>query len=303
MKRANIVVVGSLNMDLVASAERMPEVGETISGTGFHTIPGGKGANQAVGCAKLGASVMMLGAVGDDFYGQAIVKQLEDHQIDTSELAVLPESTGIASIIHTPDDNCIVVVPGANGAFDVAQLASRQQYIEQAKVLVVQLEIGLPTVERAMEIAHAKGVTIILNPAPAAKLPVNMLKMAHYITPNETELEALSGQKIDDDAALEAVLRDWEASYGSKIIVTRGAAGCSYIGEGGLCTVPAPKVEVRDTTGAGDAFNGALAFGLQNGWELARCVKFAVTASSLSVCKFGAQAGMPTLAEVEERLI
>lgn len=302
MNRNRIVVVGSLNMDLVVSSPRIPEIGETISGHDFHTIPGGKGANQAVGCAKLGADVAMLGAVGDDAYGKALLESLRSHGVNTDNVAVVEKNTGIASIIHTATDNCIIVVPGANAAFDTERLVSLEPQIAQAGVLLVQLEIDIKTVERALEVAKRGGVTTILNPAPAASLPERLLRLADFVTPNETELEVLCGREIGSEAELELALADWSGRYGGQLIVTRGAIGCSYLCEGRLRTVPALSVEVVDTTGAGDAFNGALAHCLAQGWPLEKAVPFAVTTSSLSVTRFGAQAGMPVLKEVLDRL-
>jgi ribokinase len=289
-------------MDLVVSAHRIPEIGETISGHDFHTIPGGKGANQAVGCAKLGADVAMLGAVGNDSYGKAIVESLLSYGVATDNIAILADKTGIASIIHTSTDNCIIVVPGANAAFDTERLAALEPQIARAGVLLVQLEIDIKTVERALEVAKSNGVTTILNPAPAVSLPERMLRLADFVTPNETELEVLCGHKISGEAELEQVLAGWNERYGGQLIVTRGAAGCSYYSEGRLHTVPALSVEVVDTTGAGDAFNGALAHCLAQGWPMEKAVPFAVATSSLSVTRFGAQAGMPRLQEVLERL-
>jgi len=288
-------------MDLVVSAQRIPEIGETISGSAFHTVPGGKGANQAVACAKLGADVSMLGGVGNDAYGKAMTASLQAYGVNIDHLAVLGDTTGIASIIHTPDDNCIVVVPGANGAFDKEQLVQLETQIAEASVLLVQLEIQLETVEAALAAAKQNGVITILNPAPAAELPEHMMRMADYMTPNETELEMVCKRKINNDEELEQTLRDWKRDYGCQLIVTRGSAGCSYLEDDVLHTAPALKVEVSDTTGAGDCFNGALAHGLSQGWPLSQVIPFAVTASSLSVTKFGAQAGMPLLQEVLDR--
>lgn len=302
MERNRIVVVGSLNMDLVVTTPRAPQMGETITGSGFHTVPGGKGANQAVGCARLGADVVMLGAVGRDAYGASILENLEASGVDISRIAQLEESTGIAAITHTADDNCIIVVPGANGAFGPERLAEAEERIAGAGVLLVQLEIEQSTVERALEVAKAGGATTILNPAPAVKLPERLLRLTDFVTPNETELEVLCGHAIDSEAELERVLAEWSRTYGGQLIVTRGSKGCSYYSEGQLHTVPALLVEAVDTTGAGDAFNGALAYGLAQGWPLTRTVPFAVTAASVSVTRFGAQAGMPTLSEVLERL-
>lgn len=301
MIRPNIAVVGSLNMDLVVTAERMPKVGETILGDNIHYIPGGKGANQAVGCARLGAEVGMIGALGDDPFGQEIFHNLTDQGVKTGAIERLKGvSTGIASIVHTPEDNCIIVVSGANDRCTIELVSKYQGEIEGADVLLLQLEIPLDSVYRALVIAEGSGGATILNPAPARELTPEILERVDYLTPNETEFEQLSGCSAKTEDELEQKMLEWENRYRQRVILTRGDKGCSYLHNQRLQTIPAPKVGVVDTIGAGDAFNAALAFGIGQGWTVERSVRFAVTAASLSVSKFGAQSGMPTLEEVEQ---
>lgn len=301
-KHFDIAVVGSLNMDIVVSAKQMPKIGETITGQAIHYIPGGKGANQAVGCARLESRVVMLGAVGADAFGVRLIDEMRDAGVHMDEVLTLDNPTGTATIVHTPEDNCIIVVPGANGEYTTERLAGATHYLQQAKVVVAQLEIPLSTVEHALRTARDAGAVTILNPAPAASLSAELLRLADYLTPNETELEGLSGRTFETDEELTAILADWERTYAHKVIVTRGARGCSYLDDSGeLVTVAPPAVQVVDTTGAGDAFNAALAYGLSEAWTLAESVRFAVRASALSVTRFGAQAGMPTRAEVIEK--
>ncbi|WP_058302951.1 ribokinase [Gorillibacterium timonense] len=329
MNRPRIAVVGSLNMDLVVTAERMPQTGETLTGESIHSISGGKGANQAVACARLGAQVDLIGAVGDDTFGSSLLAELKKSGVSTDTVSRLTDTaTGIASILHTRQDNSIVVVPGANGKVSAELVERSADTIRQADVLLVQLEIPLDAVKAALRIAQSAGVRTVLNPAPARSLPREMLLLADYFTPNETEfaffnrgyrqplpsemqnapsgsplsdheqaatVQADSGQGADD---WQAALSEWAQHYGHTVILTRGREGASYLHNGAPVTVPAPIVQAVDTTGAGDCLNGAFGFGLASGWSVEHSLQFAVKAASLSVTKFGAQAGMPTFAEV-----
>lgn len=301
--RPRIVVIGSLNMDLVVSMERMPQIGETILGTSIHYIPGGKGANQAVGCSYLGADVVMIGAVGNDQFGQRIISEMQRFGVKTDRITIMEGTpTGTATIMLTKDDNCIVVVPGANAFCSAEQVNQYEEAIRYADVLLVQLEIPISTVEQALSIARAHGVKTILNPAPAQVLSDQLLKLVDYITPNETEFELLSRANISSDQALETEMLRWQQTYEHTVIVTRGEKGSSYLDRitDELNTIPVIPVKVIDTTGAGDAFNAALSYCLASGWSIEECVSFAGKAASLSVTKFGAQSGMPTFEEVNQ---
>ncbi|WP_040949793.1 ribokinase [Gorillibacterium massiliense] len=305
MKRPRIAVVGSLNLDLVVSAERMPQAGETITGESIHYIPGGKGANQAVACARLGAHVDMIGAVGDDSFGSSMLAELEKNGVSTGTVSRLTNTpTGIASILHTRQDNCIVIVPGANGKVTPGLVEQAAETIRQADILLVQLEIPLDAVEAALRIARSAGVRTVLNPAPARNLPAELLELADYFTPNETEFafyrESIPANSTPPEAEADWQngLAEWARHYGHTVILTRGREGASYLQDGSSVTIPAPIVQAVDTTGAGDCLNGALGFGLASGWSLEQSLRFAVRAASLSVTKFGAQAGMPTFSEV-----
>ena len=284
VKRPKIVVVGSLNMDLVVSMERMPLKGETVQGTNIHYISGGKGANQAVGCAKLQSDVSMIGAVGDDRLGQQILMQLQEYGVPTDKIAVMKDlPTGTATILHTEEDNCIVIVPGANGTCSPELMNQYEAAIRSADVLIVQLEIPLSAVQQALAVARSFGVCTILSPAPAQQLSDELLKLVEYITPNETEFQQLSGADITTDQALEHEIRLWQQKYGHTVIVTRGEKGSSYLDtlENKLCTIPVSPVKVVDTTGAGDAFNAALSYGISLEWPLAKIVAFAGKYASL----------------------
>ncbi|RED89071.1 MULTISPECIES: ribokinase [Cohnella] len=301
MNRPRIAVVGSLNMDLVVSTERMPRVGETISGKTIHYIPGGKGANQAVGCARLGAEVHMIGAVGDDMFGSVLMTNMKDNGVCTDGIGIIEHTpTGIASILHTSEDNCIVIIPGANGAMTPARVEQSARFIAQADLVLIQLEIPLESVYAALRIARSAGVRTVLNPAPARDLSADLLQLADCITPNETEFASLGGfMETDGQDAWQDGLSNWEKRHDHKVILTRGKHGASYRNNGQPVTIPAPVVAAVDSTGAGDCLNAAFGFGLASGWSIEQSLKFAVKAASLSVTKFGAQAGMPTIEEIE----
>lgn len=309
-----ITVVGSLNMDLVISMDRMPVEGETLAGRELHTLPGGKGANQAAGAARLGVRTGMIGQVGDDAFGRQMLDQMKKMGVQSEAIGVHESApTGIASIYHTEDDNCIVIVAGANGECTGEWVERHREQIEQSHVLLVQLEVPLDAVRRSLEIARAAGAATVLNPAPAQELPADLLALADYVTPNETEFAALSGKEPASDPEIAEALEVWQREVGSRVILTRGGAGCSFLGEDGkLQTVAAPKVKVVDTTGAGDTLNAALCVKLAelaagggsapNDGELREALAFAVQAASLSVTRFGAQDGLPSRTEVDAAL-
>lgn len=300
-RKPRIAVVGSLNMDLVISMQRMPRTGETVQGEDIHYISGGKGANQAVGCAKLGAEVSMIGAVGGDGFGAQIMERMNGFGVNADTVSVLPDAaTGTAAILHADGDNCIVIVPGANGRCTPELIRSHASVIAEADALIVQLEIPLPAVEAALRIAREAGVRTIINPAPALPLTDEQIGLGDYFTPNETEFEYYYGSPAATEEELFRQMKAWRQRFPRQtLIVTRGKHGISCLGGGDdIVTVPAPLVDVVDTTGAGDSFNAALCFGLAAGWNLERTLPLAVKAASHSVTIFGAQDGMPSLADL-----
>lgn len=296
-----IIVVGSLNIDQVISLERLPVIGETVKANGIEYFPGGKGANQAVGCARLGADVLMIGALGNDAYGKQLLQSLDAHGVRTDALAIVDNiPTGAAIICKTPSNNCIAVVEGANACCAPELLDALEERIRNAKLMLVQLEIPLDTVRHALLLAKRNGIRTILNPAPAHALNEEILRLSDFLTLNETEFETLVGQKICSDAALEARMMEWERKYGHRLIVTRGEKGASFLLNRQMQTVPAKRVTAVDTTGAGDAFNAALSVSVvQGGTDLEEMVRFSSAAASLSVQKPGAQGSMPAMEEVE----
>jgi ribokinase len=290
-----IVVVGSINMDLVTQAPRFAGPGETLLGERFLTVPGGKGANQAVAAARLGAEVALVGAIGNDSFGRQLRQGLVAEQIDLTHVVQLDDgATGTASISIAGGENQIIVVPAANARITPAQLQQAQALIARADYVLVQMEIPMETVEATLRLGHRLGVPVILNPAPAQKLPLEWLKLARYITPNQHELALLLGlDPLDDFHAL-------MQRCPCPVVLTRGAEGAWYREQGPPVHQPGFPVEVVDSTGAGDTFNAALAVFLREG--LPAAVRKACAAAALSVSKLGAQGGMPRLSDVEALL-
>lgn len=296
-----IVVVGSLNMDLVLKVDRNPKVGETLKGDNINYFVGGKGSNQAVAAARLGNEVSMVGAVGDDTFGEKLIKHLAQEHVNVSSISIEDHTfTGIATIMKTPEDNSIVIVPGANDFCNNELVEKNLDLIKSADILITQFEVPNDTVAYALKKAKELGVQTILNPAPAREISKEILDNTDYITPNETEFEIISRKTLDSSEKLEAEMIMWQANNLTKLIVTRGADGVSFVEKGKVVTIPSIKVNVVDTTGAGDTFNGALAHCLSHKMNLREAISFASRAASLSVTRFGAQTGMPTIEEVEE---
>lgn len=286
-----IVVVGSLNIDLAVEVERRPEKGETLSGRDFHTFPGGKGANQAVAIGRLGETCAMLGCIGEDTNGKLMYEVLQKEGLELAYLKQVEGPNGVAVITLSEQDNSIIVVPGANQSVTVDYIEANRKIIEAADLVVTQLEIPLEAVCYLGEMTSKKGIPLILNPAPAQVLPKALIEQCTYLTPNEHECKILFGE----EESLEACLK----KYPNKLIVTQGAQGVSFYDGKEVVNVPAYKMEVVDTTGAGDTFNGALAYQLAQGIGLREAIDFANLAAGLSVTKLSAQGGMPTLEQIK----
>ena len=299
--RSRVTVVGSLNMDLVARAPRMPHPGETLAGRTFAQVPGGKGGNQAVAAARLGARVAMLGCVGADGNGAQLRAGLEAEAIDCSAVETGKEATGVALIVvDDASQNAIVIVAGSNGEVTPATVARHEAVLASADVVICQLETPPDTVRAALAAARRLGKTVILNPAPATgPLPADWLPLIDYLIPNELEAATLTGLPVDsaDDAAkAAAALR---AAGARNVLVTLGARGVFAALEDAQATLyDAPTVKAVDTTAAGDTFIGGFAAQLALGESVDAAIRFAQRAAALSVTRAGAQPSIPTRAEV-----
>lgn len=301
-----IVVVGSLNMDLVACAARIPVVGETLTGHTYFDEPGGKGANQAYAVARLGGQVAMLGRVGSDDFGRRMRENLQQVGCDVSRLATIPDSVSGIALIFVADDghNSIIIVPGANDQLSPNDVeAEREGLLKGSSLVLLQLENPLPTVMEAARVAHSVGARVVLDPAPAPPkpLPNELLQMVDVLTPNETEAAILAGMQPSRlDANQAAEIAEKLRGRGAKSVVVKlGDQGCLLAEDGTPRPLPAPKVKAVDTTAAGDVFNGGLAVGLAEGVTLAQACEFANAAAALSVTRMGTQAATPSRNEVD----
>lgn len=303
--RPRIVVVGSINLDLVVSCARLPLPGETVVGHALREYPGGKGANQAVAAARLGARVAMIGRVGDDDYGQRLRGELVAAGVDAAYVLDTPDcQSGLAAInVGDAGENSIVVIGGANAKLTPADVAASASAFHDAQVLLVQLEVPLDTIVAAVNLARKHGVQVIVDPAPAAdSLPAELFA-ADVLCPNETEAARLCGRSVESVADARAAAA-WLCERGARIaIVKRGERGCVVAESGGRQReFAAYEVRVIDTTAAGDAFAGALAVALAESQPLDRAIPFAAAAAAISVTRPGAQPAMPTREEVERLL-
>ena len=299
-----IVVIGSLNMDMVVRTNRAPNAGETLMGQAFALSPGGKGANQAVAAARLGAEVSMIGSVGKDTFGSEMLEIIKQEGIHIEHISVSEtEATGVASIVIEEDgENRIIVVPGANIDLFVEDIQALESIISQAEMIVMQLEMELAMSEHAIAIAHRHGIPVILNPAPARVLKDEMLGQVSFLTPNETEAGILTGMTVDSLETAEQAARILLQKGVKNVIVTLGAKGALIVNAEGAKSVPGFPVKAIDTVAAGDSFNGALAQQLVLGKTLEEAVSFANAVGALAVGKEGAIPSLPQLSEVEQFL-
>jgi ribokinase len=298
---AKITVVGSSNTDMVVMTPRIPSPGETVIGGEFVMVGGGKGANQAVAAARLGAEVTFVARVGSDVFGSRAVEDFRREGIKTEFIGVDEGArSGVALIfVDEKGENVIVVAPGANGRLAPEHIEQARCPIEQSDVLIVQLEVPVETVAAAAEIAHRGATKVILNPAPAQDLPKSLLAMVDVLTPNETEAARLVGLESLDGTDPEEVGRELLAMGVGAVVMTLGSQGALIVTADEMSRVEAPKVDPVDTTAAGDAFSGALGVALAEGKSLKAAAEFATRVAAISVTRLGAQPSLPTRAEVD----
>ena len=289
-------VVGSINMDMVVTSERIPSKGETIKGNDISYIPGGKGANQAVAAVRLGAEVEMFGCVGNDDNGRILIENLIKEGIHTRNIQKIDNvTTGIAVITVAENDNSIIVVAGANNMVDKAYVDSISKDLLACDMVVLQHEIPQETVEYVIHLCHEHQIKVVLNPAPARPVGKEIIDMVNYLTPNEHEAIIIFGADSNSEDLLK--------QYPEKLIITQGEKGVSVCQNSGeVLLVPARKASVVDTTGAGDTLNGAFTVAISNNKNIADALRFANVAASLSTEKFGAQGGMPSFEAVMKEI-
>jgi len=298
-KMTKILVVGSINMDLVVRVSHSPKPGETVLGSDFATFPGGKGANQAVAASRMGGEVSMVGRVGMDDFGDGLLQELVDNQIKTAHVIKDPTApTGIAMIaVAHNGENMIVVASGANSKVSVEDVNEANSLMSETDIMLVQMECPLETVTAAIELANVHGLPVILNPAPAQSLSKDILSMVDYLTPNQSELVLLTGEEDLEEGVQK--LHSWGVQ---NIVVTLGSEGAWVISKDIDLHLPAYQVTAVDTTAAGDAFNGALAVAIAEGEPLLKAVRYGMAAGALATTKRGAQPSLPTREAVEQFL-
>ncbi|MGP0174480.1 ribokinase [Pseudomonas sp. NCHU5208] len=294
--QGKVLVVGSLNMDLIVRAPRLPRGGETLAGQAFATAAGGKGANQAVAAARLGAQVAMIGCVGADAYGQQLRSGLIEEGIDCAGVETVDGvPTGIASIlVDDAGQNAIVIVAGGNGALTPAHLEAQQHLLAAAQVLIVQLEVPDASVEAAMRVGREAGCTVILNPAPVAgPLPAHWYAMADYLIPNESEAAALTGMPVDSPQSAQLAAHSLLQAGACRVLITLGAQGVLYADAEQQRHFSVTPVQAVDTTAAGDTFVGGFAAALAAGQPLPAAIALGQQAAALAVTRPGAQPSIP----------
>ncbi len=294
---ASILVIGSSNTDMVLRVAALPRPGQTISGGEFQTFGGGKGANQAIAARRAGGSVSFIAAIGDDDLGRSAIKSLAAEGIDTSGISVLPGTPSGVAFIFVSDsgENCIGVAPGANACLSPGVLLSQAHSFDNADLMLIQLETPLETVRTAVDMAEKRQLPVVLNPAPAAALPDDLLQGLFCITPNESEAEALTSVAVNDVASASAAAERLLQRGVENVVITMGSKGALLRNASETFLQPAESVAVVDTTGAGDTFNGVFTTMVAKGHSLPQAIEIAVGAATLSVQTAGAIASIPRL--------
>ncbi len=302
MEKKGVLVVGSSNMDLVVTVKKFPDPGETIFGNRFEMFPGGKGANQAVCAARLGCKTTFIGKMGNDNFNEKLSQTMIESGVDLSNLFVdQKEHTGTALItVEGSGQNQIIVISGSNMKLTPEDIESKSFLFEEAAVVLTQLEIPIETVMKTAILAKQNDSLFILNPAPAASLPEDLFPLIDFITPNENELELLTGIAIRDDNSIEQAAKRLLRKGIKNVIVTLGNRGCMLINESTTKIYPVVKVNVIDSTAAGDAFNGALASSLSEEHSIDEAIEFANKVASVAVTRMGAQSSLPYIDEIKD---
>jgi ribokinase len=299
-KVKRILVIGSLNMDMVTNVAYTPIVGETTIGKGLTYIPGGKGANQAVAIGRLGGDVSMLGVVGNDKNGQILKDNLKNNNVYINNIVCTDVApTGMAFVmVNRSGDNSIVVIPGANNELDTNIVNDTS--FKDFDYLVAQMEIPIKSLEYAFELAKRNNIYTVLNPAPARELSKKLLQCTDLLIPNETEFEILTGYDVDSDESIKKGVEQLRKQGINEIVLTLGDRGARYFSSSKDIYIPSYKVDVIDTTAAGDSFIGALLTAISNGKDIVEAMEFAMKAGALTVSLSGAQSSLPDLHMVQE---
>lgn len=297
--KTRLLVIGSTNMDLVGLVDRLPKPGETILGRLFSQNPGGKGANQAVAAAKLGAHVSFVSSLGNDLFGDHLCRILKTNKVSTKYIKRVEKPSGVALIgIDNEAENSIIVIPGANHDLRPADLLEMNDAFDNVNALLIQLEIPLKTVEKAIVLAHKKNIPVILNPAPAHHLTPSIFPLIDVLIPNETEATLLAGKSLNTKTSIEDIGNILLKKGIKNLIITLGSKG-AFVMSSNICElVNAPKVKAVNTVAAGDAFCGGFALAYAGGMSLLDATKFAVCVGATKVTHSGALEGMPTLKDV-----
>ena len=294
MSNKKIVVIGSSNTDMTVLADRLPVPGETVLGGKFAMGQGGKGANQAVAAQRLGGDVTFICKVGRDIFGENSIKEYQKDGMDTSKVMFSDQPSGVALIsVDTHAENCIVVASGANGDITVEDIEANRKDIEEASILLLQLEIPVDAVVRAAKIGHEAGVYVVLNPAPACDLPEEIYQYLSLIIPNQTEIALMTGIEANDEEGAAKAVEALQSKGTKDVIVTMGSKGSMVYNNGKATFVPSRKVNAVDTTAAGDTYCGGLCVALSEGKDIIAAAEFATASSALTVQKRGAQDSIP----------
>jgi ribokinase len=301
MPAPRIAVIGSVNIDMVVKASRLPAPGETIVGGQFLMAGGGKGANQAVAAARLGARVTLLAKVGRDVFGDEAIENFHREGIATDHILRDPQNaTGVALIlVDEKGENLISVASGANYTITPEDIDNAADCIHSSDLLILQLEIPIESVQRAAQIAAEANVPVILNPAPAMPLSNDLLQLVTYLTPNESEAQRLSGVEVRDEASAQQAAERLMFVGARHVIITLGAKGAQWTSAAGTMLIPSVAITAVDTTAAGDAFNGGLAWAIGSGMPLEQAIRHACLAGAISATRLGAQPSLPTKDELD----